>query len=261
MQAYRKFEVEQKAYEKIKDVQITNGNVIREHYIGSRKKLYSFEYLIATTANNSQLELGGITIKQFNAFIGMFNRNLYSNFAKNQDLYYLNIVYKGLSKEKNIELWDSLDEGQVFYNIDLSSAYWQIAHRLGYISDNLFNEYIYQDEFKQVKRYCVSFLARKNYMIYKTSDYELKIVCDTGVLQQVYSNIRNELYNVIHKVIENCDTWLEYNIDGVLIMNDHVQVVKDVFTKNNLVFKITQCKKLNDKEYLYGSKPRRFKNK
>jgi hypothetical protein len=261
MQAYRKFEVENQAYEKIKGVQVSNGNVIREHCIGSRKKLYSFDYLIATTANSSQLELGGITIRQFNAFIGMFNRNVYGNFAKNPDLYYLKIIYKGLSKEKNIELWDSLPEGEVFYNLDLSSAYWQIAHRLGYISDKLFNEYIFQDEFKQVKRYCVSFLARKNYMIYKTVDYEVKIVCDTGVLLQVYSNIRNELYNVIHQVIEKCETWLEYNIDGVLILNDHVQIVKDILTENNLIFKMTRCQKLNEKEYLYGSKPRRFKNK
>ena len=98
-------------------------------------------------------------------------------------------------------------------------------------------------------------------MIYKTNDYETKIVCDTGVMQQVYSNIRNELYNVIHQVIEKCETWLEYNIDGVFVCNDHVHIVKDILTENNLIFKITQCQKLNEKEYLYGSKPRRFKNK
>ena len=262
MQKFNKCEVDNNTYENLKVVQMKNGTNIREHLIGSRRKLFSHNFLIATTANSAQLELNGISTQKFNSFIGMFNRNLYSQFHKNPFLYELEIKYNGLAREKNHLLWESLPEETFFYNVDLSSAYWQIAHQLGYISDKLFNNYMYLDEYKTMKRYCISFLARKNKMKYTDSNgNSYEIVCETSLFQKVYDNIRNELYYCIEQVRQKCKTYIEYNIDGITILNTDLKTVKKELKELNLEYKITECVKLNEKEYVYGSKIRRFRNK
>ena len=262
MQSFNKCEVDSNTYDVLKKVQLNNGTNIKEHLIGSRKKLYSYNYLIATTANSAQLELNGISSQKFNSFIGMFNRNLYKQFYKKPELYDVYIKYDGLAREKNYLLWDSLPEDTFFYNVDLSSAYWQIAHSIGYISDKLFTNYMYLDEYKTMKRYCISFLARKNKMKYTNSSaYSHEIICDTSVFQKVYDNIRNELYYSIEQVRIKCENCIEYNIDGVMILNSDLKEVKKELKRLNLEYKITECVNLNEKEYVYGSKIRRFKNK
>ena len=55
---YKKLEVDYKEYDKLKAIQIDNGSVIREHIIGSRKKLFSKNILIATTTNVGTLDIG-----------------------------------------------------------------------------------------------------------------------------------------------------------------------------------------------------------
>jgi hypothetical protein len=261
MQRFQKFEVDSYTYSNLRKVQIKNGTQIKEQYIGSRKKLFSQNYLIATTANNAQLELNGLSHQKFNSFLGLFSKNLYSQFHKNEKLFDLNIHYKGLARDKNIQLWNSVPDGTYLYNLDLSSAYWQFAFSLGYISESFFTKYMSFDEYKTMKRYCISFLARKNKMVYRNDNgTSYEIYCDNTVLQRVYDNIRNKLYLSIEEVRSVCnDNWVEYNIDGVLVLNEDLKKVKAKLKNMNLNFKITECQKINDKELLYGNRIRKFR--
>jgi hypothetical protein len=209
----------------------------------------------------NKLDLGELKKGQFYSFLGGFNRNLYSRFKHNPDLFSVKINYKGVARSKNYQYWDTLEDGTYFYNIDLSSAYWQIAYRLGYLSDKLFQTYLELDAYKHAKRYCVSFLARKNKMVYTTEEGKIEIACDTSVFKNVYDNIRNELYKTIQEALIGIENYVEYNIDGVTVMKDDVARVKKAFREEGLKFKVTECRKINDKEYLYGNKIRRFKNK
>ena len=99
MQRFQKFEVDSYTYSNLRKVQIKNGTQIKEQYIGSRKKLFSQNYLIATTANNAQLELNGLSHQKFNSFLGLFSKNLYSQFHKNEKLFDL-IAKKQYQKDK-----------------------------------------------------------------------------------------------------------------------------------------------------------------
>ena len=90
---------------------------------------------------------------------------------------------------------------------------------------------------------------------------EYEIHCDNSVLQKVYDNIRNELYNCVQKSIFNVSDWLEYNIDGVTVMSDNLDAVCEEFKGMGLAFKITECRKVSETEYTYGSKLRVFTNK
>lgn len=262
MRKYKKLECNNEEYAAIQNVQFQNKNFVTEQHIGSRKKLFSNNQMIATVSIYNSLELGGITKTQFNSFLGTFNKQLYKQFSKDPNLHNLHIDFKGLSRDKNFDEWDKLKDGDYFYNLDLRSAYWQIAHKLGYLNDKMFKTYIQADEYKMAKRVCISFLARKNYMVYHPLVGDsFKITCDTTALTNVYKNIRHYLYNTMTKCVEDDISWLEYNIDGVTVTAEHLLKVQQYFTYLDLKYKITECRKVNDREYLYGSKQRKFKNR
>jgi hypothetical protein len=261
MQRYGKYEVDDLEYEKIKFIQQQNGSLFKEQTHGSRRKLYVNNRLIASQVVSQNLPMPELTQAQFVAFLGAFNRQLYSQFLKNESLFTLDITFKGISRDKNIDFWDTLKVGEYFYNVDLNSAYWQMLFRLGYIGEKFFLKYNDVPEYKEVKRYCVSFLARPNKMTYKTKDGEFVIECDISVLYKAYSNIRNELYCCIKKALTGVKNWLEYNIDGVSVTAEDLNAVQNNLKQMNLAFKITQCRKVSETDYIYGHKERKFKNR
>ena len=258
MKNYLSLAVSSDAYDRIKATQIKNNTDWKEHIHGSRRKLFVHRKLIATTMVNANLELGELTQQQFVSFLGLFNKHLYSQFHRNPDLFNLKIDFAGVAREKNAEVWHLLKDGTYFYNVDLSSAYWQIAHKLGYISTKFFEEYQNVGSYKQAKRYCISFLARTNKVNIRNNGQEYEIGCDTRVLQRVYDNIRNDLYGCVRGSINGVSDWLEYNIDGVTVMNDNLDAVCRKFKDMGLAFKITECRKVSGTQYIYGSTLRNF---
>jgi len=256
----KNLEYSEARYNEIKKRLLENNRMFSEQVFGGRKSIYLNNQLTATTVADAGLITGDITKRQFTAFLGMFNRILYRQFDKNPQLLNLKIDFKGVSRKKNNILWDKLSYGTMFYNLDLSSAYWQMAYRLGYISEKVYQNYIDKNEYKEVKRYCVSFLARANKKRYVSNtgeEYEIK--CDMTPLQAVYDNIRNELYKTINEVAESFPEVLEHNIDGITVLREDYKTAKELLSQRGLKFKVTQCIKANDYEYFYGSRPRAFK--
>lgn len=261
MQRFDKTEVDAGYYERIKKNFTNQGKIFSEETIGARKKLYFASKLIATYSATSNLDIGELTKQQFTSFLGMFQKHLYSQFHKNQGLYDVNIEFSGSAREKDYDHWDSMKIGTYFYNVDLSSAYWQMLYKLGYISEKMFLAYKPFDEYKEVKRYCVSFLARDVKMNYMTPDTTNLIKCDTSALKKVYENVRNSLYTTTHAMLEDCAGFLEYNIDGVFVMNTDLEIVWANLKKMGLNYKTTECRKISETDYMYGCKQRKFKNK
>ena len=256
---YAGCEIKPEEFNKLIDIQFRTKRFVKEQTIGSRKNLYLDNKIVATTTHTSNLPIGSITKQQFASFLGAFNRNLYTQLKANDHLMMLTIRFDGITRGSNKNLFKTLEEGEIFYNIDLSSAYWQVAYKLGYISDSLFEKYINQDEFKEAKRYCISFLARPNKMSYSQPNGDkFTIHCDTGVLQNVYSNIRNALYSSIQKAKE-CLNVLEYNIDGITVTKEDAPIVKERLTKMGFIFKSTLCLKMSDGQYKSGKKVKTFK--
>lgn len=250
----------EKRYNEIKSRLIKNQVKFNEQQFGSRKSLYLNNQLTATTVSSAGLDIGKLSQRKFTAFLGMFNRIMYNQFAKNPELLKQKIEFKGMSRKKNTELWDKINYGTVFYNLDLSSAYWQMAYRLGYITEKVYKNYMDKDEYKEVKRFCISFLARSNKKRYTSNtgeEYEIK--CDMTPLQNVYDNIRNELYKTMSEIAQNFSGVLEQNIDGITVLSEHYKTAKALLKEKGLKFKVTQCIKVNDFEYFYGTKPRSFK--
>tara|TARA_R110002153_G_scaffold21379_10_gene71388 strand:- start:1730 stop:2521 length:792 start_codon:yes stop_codon:yes gene_type:complete len=262
MYRFDKLDVSNNTFEHIIQTQLSNKSIIREHFIGSRRNLYSKNKLIATTMQNQgvPLMIGNISKKQFTSFLGTFSKNLYSQIKKSPELLSVHIDFNKPSRGKNIKVWDGMKTGEYMYNLDLSSAYWQVAHKLGYISTSFFENYVHSNEFKMAKRLCISFLSRRNEMLYHVDDSSYTIKCDITALRRIYENIRYYLYNIVAEVVEMCPDWIEYNIDGVTVKNSEVDKIQNYFNNEKLLFKIKECRKLNETEYVYGNTIRKFKN-
>jgi hypothetical protein len=258
MQNLNRLEVDYDEYLTIKKNQEKNKTDFQEQVFGARKKLYVQGMLIATTSSNNSLDLGNLTRNQFNSFLGLFTKNLYKQFYNNPKLYYLSYDFDGLSRAKNYDVWNAIKITSAFYFIDIQSAYWQVAYKLGYIDEKMFKKYLFVDNYKNAKRFCISFLARQNKMTYTSNGEDFIIECNNEVLETVYKNIRNYLYSLIDQLKNNCTEWIEYNIDALSVCSKELPVVIEFFENHNINYKLTQCIKINDEQFLHGSKIKNY---
>jgi hypothetical protein len=189
----------------------------------------------------------------------MFSRTLYKQFRENEALYDIDINFKGFSRYKNRKAFDEIRQGTVFYNIDLSSAYWQIAHKLGYISENVYKKYMDLEEYKTAKRFCISFLGRRNSVKYRYPNGDIvKMKCDNTVFHNVYKNIRNYLYSEISDCANICENYIEKNIDGISVVSSDFKKVSELLKEKGLVFKIKRLIKISKDEYFETDRIRKF---
>jgi hypothetical protein len=255
----KNLEIEADYYEDTKKVLINNGLKVSEQKHGSRKILYGNFQVCGYSEIDYYLPISEkITGRKFNSFLGAFTKSLYNQLRKNNYLYDLEITFDGLSRDKNQKTWKKIKQKEIFYNVDLSSAYWQMAYKLNYISNKMFFNYIDKDEYKEAKRYCVSFLSRENRMIYYDNREITEVNCDISVLQQVYSNIRNELYNTIDKLKKSTSDWLDYNIDGISVKEKDLKLITEKLDSLNLKYKVNECIKIDSTSYYQKGKIRKF---
>jgi len=255
---YARYECADEQFEKDKLVQKQNGTSFREHRLGARKKLIVHNRMVSTTASKNSLDLKGLSKRRFVAFLGRFQKQLYKRFRTIEGLYDIDIKYSGISRGKNQAIWDSMKVGTVFYNVDCKSAYWQIGHNLGYIDDKLFHDYMHDDLFKSAKRYCFSFLARRNVMTYHTPKGTVEMICDMSVLKKAYENVRRQLYVEIAQAKKKCKSVVDWNIDGVSVLKKDLNIIRESFKISGIEFKVTLCRKTSEYEYLHGSKVKFF---
>ena len=128
---------------------------------------------------------------------------------------------------------------------------------LNYISLDLFEKYKNQDNYKIVKRLCVSFLSRINKKTYYFNNDEFSINCDTAILKKVYINIRNFLYKIFNECAKTVD-YIAFNIDSIYIDQNNLKTAKNFFKLNNLDFKLVLCQKISTLDYTYGKEKRKF---
>lgn len=203
-----------------------------------------------------------LTPGQFKAFIGAYKRSV-NKYILNNGLYVKPIELETDSiRKSNPNLWHSLNAGDYFFNVDIRNCYWQMSHRLGYIDTKFYLKYLKKDEYKQVKRLCVTFLAAPKIMEYTTSKGEkFTIECDNTAYTTIYANVRYSGTNIISacdKVINGM--YIEKNIDAITVKPEQLQAVKDCMISLNVDYKTFLCQKINDYQYKKSGKIRNFIN-
>ena len=160
---------------------------------------------------------------------------------------------------KNRKLWDKMPNNNRFYYLDIKSAYWQVGHELGYISKNVFEKYMNLDDYKESKRYCFSFLARENSMVYINKGKEnIEIKCDIEILRNVYHNVKNRMYQIIYEIKKQCPYWIEYNQDSITVKGEDWLKAQMYFKEIGIQTKGAICKKIDDNSYKRGTIVRKF---
>lgn len=247
-------------YDHTLDVLMKNGNrVVSTQFYGSRQILYADGVVCGYSKVENHLPLSDqLSSKQFYNFLGSFKKSLYSQIQKNNELISLNIEYDGLSKFKNDKGWSKVKPRSIFYVVDINSAYWQFAFRLGYISKKLYEKYLNKPEYKEVKRYAISFLSRENEMVYFDGRPISHVVCDVSCFQQIYDNIRNEMYRTISKVTKDVPLFIEQNIDSISVSEKDLNQTLKIFTELGLYYKVQEAVKIDAKEYCINGKFRKF---
>ena len=253
-------EVNAERYNQVLKLQKINNNPFTEHFRGSRKTLIVFgREVVSTVAGGRSLDLGNLSEKQFASFLGTFKKSLYNQFKKNPELINLEIDYSGSSRSKNKKKFNELPLNSIYFNIDIASAYWQMAYRLGYISKKYYEKYLFLDDYKSIKRLCFSFLSRTNYRQYFYNDQAYSISCNNDIEKRVYSNIRKELYKLILGARQICGSeFIDYNIDAISVTSDKRKEIIKYFAEQGIHVKIFPVEKVSNTQYVLKQALRTF---
>jgi hypothetical protein len=99
-------------------------------------------------------------------------------------------------------------------------------------------------------------LARQNFREYSNGN---RIYCDNSLDQQIFDNIRNNLYCIIERALDICqDDYLEYNIDSITVSNSKLPAVIQFFDDLQLKFSVNEFVKLSENKFILKGRVRNF---
>ncbi|MEM2138826.1 MAG: hypothetical protein QXM96_01610 [Candidatus Woesearchaeota archaeon] len=253
--------ISQDEYNDIKNYFISNNFYVRE----IKKSEQNLKLIVNNNSfihftNNLHFE--SLSNIQFSKFYNIILKDIIFN-VNSKNIHELIVESKNKKiKEKNLDVWNKVKIGEFFINIDIKNAYWQSAYKLGYISEDLYKDYEFLDEYKEAKRYVFSLLSRDvecNY--YNDGNKVNKIKCNNLIFKNMLKNIRNFLSNSIYDICSGVDnnSIIEYNIDAIYCLYNNLDIIRKMFYEKNIKFKITLCKKTSENAYIYNYTLKFFK--
>lgn len=211
----------------------------------------------------------GMSKAKFFGAINSFNKDYTKQILNNPELLNLKIEdrmnFVIPKRDRNMDLWDTMDAGDSFYEIDVNKAYLQSAFKLGYVSERYYKRYFDRDELKQAFREAVTWLGREIYKTYYNviPDNPKKgytIECGHPNPSQrinsiTYTNIRYNLHNTILDCLEavGFDNSIKYNIDAIYVLEQDLLKVRKVLTDACWKFTETKHCKIPDNKYISES--------
>jgi len=218
--------------------------------------------ICASIAGNQQrsMPISDIKSKNIKLFLARFTKEINARIRdESLNLHNLNIIYKGPMAQKNEAFWENIHSQHWLYHIDLLSAYWQMLHQNGYISDKFYLDYINKDKYKHLKRLCVTLKNRSANAYYPYLD-NWSISCNNDMYKQMYDNIRNNIGIIMAGAIKACNNeYIAYATDGIFVLAPQVDNIKKYFKSLNLAYKTTLCLKNSENTFTFNNKIRYFK--
>jgi hypothetical protein len=259
-----------------------NNGIVYEVITGSKAKLYRIGgqnigkngiqelygcKLQAITYNkNEKLNFGDkLSENDIKSFFAKFKKEINQAFLNNPNLYDLKIECKHNRVSYNQELWSNYETGKPFYHLDIKNGYWQMLMLLGYISFDFYEQYLWFDEYKMLKRVCLTMLVRKCHAtIFNANpnrdDFVIK--CNTSIYDRMYLNVRNHLINslMIGVSAVGDEKIFKRVIDGVYLHVNELKLVKKSLAEAGITYKYTICRKIGSNKFLYNMNPNNIRN-
>jgi hypothetical protein len=219
---------------------------------------------LKVSKRKTKIDFGNVPKKEIKIFLSRFKREIHEAFRKNPELHDLKIKSNRITSNVNVEKWDAYEVGRAFYHLDIKNGYWQMLHRLGYISTKLYEEYLWDDNFKHLKRLCVTFLARKSHSVFYGLGIDgtnHEIYCDNAMYDNIYKNVRACLTNCLFIGLDVIgDDYFKYAVDGVYLHKDQLVPMKTKLHENGVMYKYTLCRKVGENQFIYNLNPNDIRN-
>ncbi len=149
-------------------------------------------------------------------------------------------------------LYSTYPDGYCFYHVDIKHAYWRFAYLLGYITYATYTKYKDDPDYKLARNIALSTLSTKKKRKYYSQGKFINQILSYDICSwTIYKNIRYSTYNIcgeINKMLG--DKCLAYRVDGVIILGEALSIVKEFMRINKLYFKVIECQKANDFQYV-----------
>lgn len=150
-----------------------------------------------------------------------------------------------------------MKEGEIFFYVDVNHCFWRIAYLFGYLTPRLYNEVLQKDKFKTYRNMALACIVAPRSRDYYINGVKIITITEDKTLhKRIYDNIRYASYNLMGDIFEYTKEYcIGYRTDGIMIKTiEAVEAVKDILSENNLDFTVVECKKVNDKEFIFGEK-------
>lgn len=163
------------------------------------------------------------------------------------------IIAKYSTTQRDQKHYKEIDDGAVFYSVDINHAYFQVLKKLGYITDEFYERYKDQDHYK------IAFIFSCSWLVSRRKVYRYKHGIYIGMLNQdkdekrlkvIYDNVRHHLQNLLGELYERLDNgafW--YLTDEIFVKKEALADVKAYFREKGFEFKINICRKIDNMKF------------
>lgn len=155
------------------------------------------------------------------------------------------------STKTNKDKWNRIENGEVFWYIDINHCYWRIAFLKGYISEKLYKNTLAKSDLKIERNMSLAMIfAPKKRKYYIQGEFVVEISEEKTLWRTLYNNIRFTAYNLMGECMElSGDSFISYRTDGIMVTEDVVNDVSELISDKNFEYTIEKCIKLNNKSY------------
>ena len=237
-----------------------------EVHLTREKNLYLYEYekLVVrgkkgrtTETKLPELEEGssifgkGITWSQGLAVVTRVKQEVRNYLTTVKNPVPLEAKYSTVGRDQKV--FKEIENGAVFYSVDINHAYFQVLRNLGYITDAFYDTYKDQDEYKKAFHFSCSWLVTRA----KIYQYKMGVLIgmidkkkDEKQLKIIYDNVRYTLQNLLGELYERLDNGaVAYLTDEIFIKKEALPFVKQYFKEAGYEFKITICRKMDNMQF------------
>ncbi|GAH58520.1 unnamed protein product [marine sediment metagenome] len=169
--------------------------------------------------------------------------------SNNFDIPAVELIYPPTASHK--DRFKALSVDHEFYYVDLKHCYWRIAHLMGILPINLYNNYKDNGEHKLTRNIALSTLTTQPTREYYINGSLVNTITSANDHYQIiYKNIRYTAYNTMGLIAEKLDTLtLGYQIDGIYVLKDGLDQVRRILKNKNFLYRVINCVKIDNKQF------------